>query len=144
MAANFRKIIYSGDINIEHGGMFYRLDTWGKDGYQDILRVVPASDAGCAENCFWIEHLVVNLKEGLEHRRALEASGLNESPDNPPEAEIEAYVGYGLYEQYTSSLFQFGFKQSEYGEPIKVAKSHILRGNTDLRRFALRKFREHC
>lgn len=144
MAANLLAINYFGDINIEHGGIFYRLDTWAKWGYQDVLRVVPASDAGCADNCYWIDHLVVNKPNDEQLASIFKSCGLDPELGTPADMVIESCMSYGHYEQHSSEIYQIGFKQSEYGEHIDVCKDHILRGNTDLRRFALRKFREYC
>ena len=49
---------YSGDVNVEYGGMFYRLDTW-IDGYVDVVRVVSCTDAGGPDNMWWVETLSV-------------------------------------------------------------------------------------
>lgn len=51
---------YSGDVNIEHGGMFYNLATW-EDGYVECWRCQPCSDAGGPDNMYWIEHLSVSV-----------------------------------------------------------------------------------
>lgn len=47
---------YNGDVNIEHGGFFYDLSTF-EQGYVDVVRVVPCSDAGGPDNYFWLQKL---------------------------------------------------------------------------------------
>lgn len=49
---------YNGDPDIECGGFFYRVDTID-EGYADVVRVTPCSDAGGPDNCFWVERLVI-------------------------------------------------------------------------------------
>lgn len=51
---------YSGDVNIEHGGMFYNLSTFG-EGYVSVVRCQPCTDAGGPDNCFWVEQLTANV-----------------------------------------------------------------------------------
>lgn len=48
-----RKWHYSGDINIEHGGVFYTLENL-KYGFFDAVSVQPCSDAGAQGNAWWI------------------------------------------------------------------------------------------
>lgn len=59
-----RHWFYSGDVNIEHGGHFYNLDPF-EDGWVDVVRLQPCSDAGGPDNCYWIEHLSVIIHEPL-------------------------------------------------------------------------------
>ena len=49
---------YFGDVNIEHGGVFYTLKGY-RDGYVSAVRVTACSDAGGPDNCFWMEHLTL-------------------------------------------------------------------------------------
>lgn len=57
---------YSGDINIEHSGMFYNLATF-EGGHVECWRLQPCSDAGGPDNCYWIEHLVVIIHDGWKN-----------------------------------------------------------------------------
>ena len=61
-----RHWFYSGDINIEHGGVFYNLDPF-EDGYVDAVRLQPCSAAGGPDNCYWIEHLSISIHDGWKH-----------------------------------------------------------------------------
>lgn len=61
-----RRWFYSGDISIEHGGVFYNLGPF-EDGYVDAVRLQPCSDAGGPDNVFWIEHLTVIIHDGWKH-----------------------------------------------------------------------------
>lgn len=51
---------YQGDVNIEHGGMYYCLDGFDQ-GYAECVRVTPCSNAGGPDNTFWIEQLTVDI-----------------------------------------------------------------------------------
>jgi hypothetical protein len=55
---------YSGDVNIEHGGMFYSLANF-EFGYVDAVRVTPCSDAGGPDNVFWVEQLTINVGDAM-------------------------------------------------------------------------------
>lgn len=57
---------YLGDINIEHGGMFYNLATF-EDGHVECWRLQPCSDAGGPDNVYWIEKLSVIIHEPLDN-----------------------------------------------------------------------------
>lgn len=57
---------YSGDVNIEHGGAFYNLATF-EEGYVECWRLQPCSDAGGPDNCYWIEHLSINIHDHWQH-----------------------------------------------------------------------------
>lgn len=54
---------YRGDKNIEHGGVFYNLDSF-EDGWVDVFRLQPCSDAGGPGNCYWYEVLSVIIHDG--------------------------------------------------------------------------------
>lgn len=60
---------YSGDVNAEHGGMFYSVANL-QYRYADVYRITPCSDAGGPDNLFWIESLTVNLPDRAELRSA--------------------------------------------------------------------------
>jgi hypothetical protein len=53
---------YSGDVNIEHGGMFMQLHEWA-NGFVNVVRVQPCSDAGGPDNMWWVESLSILLPD---------------------------------------------------------------------------------
>jgi hypothetical protein len=130
------RIFYMGDRNIENGGYFYTLENM-KWGYADVVRVTPCSDAGAADNCYWVESLTVNIREKPEElKRVLDTCGITELPKTAARKHmlIDAHIAYGAYDTNKSEVVQVGAKQSEFGEPIHANK--VIRGNASLYRYA--------
>lgn len=150
-----RFFFYSGDINIEHGGFFYALDTW-KDGYVDVVRVTPASDAGGPDNVFWIDVLTVNIPKGEKLKEALESCGWLSGDQGVmynkmtlakrKHVIVESCVMTGVYDQHSSQMIRIGppdpfhvkSKDKEWDAPIKY------RANVSLRNLAREKCRTDC
>lgn len=84
------EILYHGDLNPEHGGYFYTLSD-AEYGYASVVRITPCSDAGLAENEFWIERLNVNFPgDEIEEAEVLSVIGLTL-------ADVEAQRGTDEY-----------------------------------------------
>lgn len=66
---------YTGDVNLEHGGVFIDMSTWD-DGYCSAVRVTDL-DSGCGfTGAILIEHVVINGTDDPERiRKALECVG---------------------------------------------------------------------
>lgn len=139
---------YSGDINIEHGGVLYSLAN-AKYDYADAVRVTPVSDAGGPANQFWVETIVVNLPtdpDGIE--RVLGCIGLTTEEYKTLtrarrlHALVDACICYGKYDQDKSEVVQVGVKVDPFWsaehhagfDPVKV--DVVLRGNASLKRYA--------
>ena len=139
---------YSGDVNLEQGGVFYNLAGWS-NGYADAVRVTPCSDGGGQDNAFWVEALTVIIPESELDRRwgdVLRSCGWVELPGDTlaqrKSAFVEAAVGYGLYDpancypESQSEVVQIGVVADHCGLRSEVVKpTVILRGNASLRRF---------
>lgn len=123
-----RNINYFGDINIEYGGTYYDPETL------DAVRVTPCSDAGAADNCYWVEELTIIIPQDTASVLAC-AGYTQEQIAEHPNLLIEACLCYGSYDQHSCVVVQIGYKQSEYGEPIKA--DVIKRANASLRKYAL-------
>ena len=135
------KWYYSGDINLEYGGLFYRLDNI-KWGYADALRVTPCSDAGGQDNAYWIEELTVNLPDDKRHpeRREdiLASCGIDTLPKGRAGLHmlVDACVGYGSYDIEQSDVVQIGKAPDVVGTRCDIVRpTVILRGNASLRRY---------
>ena len=136
---------YTGDLNIEHGGAFYSLENWDW-GYAEYVRCTPCSDAGAADNCYWVDKGTVNFNfdkpEWVEDKfkSALDCCGMiieewrNLSEAAQHHTAFECLLSYGAYEKEDEILVELG--QYWYGEKIAGAKK--LRGNTDLRKYVRR------
>lgn len=136
-----RRFFYSGDVSIEHGGMFYCLDSW-QWGYVDALRVVPVSDAGGPDNVFWLEKLTINLRTGAELDSILQTSGWTRE-DIPKGAAsrhflVQAHVSYGAYDCESVATARIGpacpYSSHRECPPI----THYLRASVDLHKLARR------
>lgn len=148
-----RRFFYNGDINIEHGGYFYALDTW-KWGYVDVVRVTPCSDVGGPDNVFWIETLTVNIPEGEKLKSALETCGWLSGKQGTEYNEmtlaqrrhviVDACVSYGHYDQHSSEMIRIGppdpFHRRSNDPEWDAPKKY--RANTSLERLAREKYRE--
>lgn len=136
-----RRFFYSGDRSIEHGGMFYCLDTW-QWGYVDALRVVPVSDAGGPDNVFWTEELTINIRTGADLDSILQTSGWTRE-DIPRGAQgrhwlVSAHASYGAYDVQSVATVRIGpacpFSSQRECPPI----THYLRASVDLFKLARR------
>jgi hypothetical protein len=119
------KIQYHGDINPENGGYFYSLKDVSH-GYASVVRIDPGSDAGLAENEFWIECLTVNFPESdKEKSELLAVIGLTlaevqaeEGTDTYYATIINACLAYGRYDKDSSESVRIGGRDA-------YAKAHM-------------------
>jgi len=109
------QFFWSGDINPENGGHFYRLD--GVEyGYASGVIITPCSDAGGPDNLFWVTPITVNLRTGEELEKILftvgaSTSAMIESGMNARarlHAAIDAHISYGVYDQGCCACVQVG------------------------------------
>lgn len=131
-----KRIFYSGDVNIEHGGYFYDFTGW-QWGYVDVTRVQPCSDAGGPDNQFWVESLTVNVRKGAALEEVLSCCGL--TIDTLPKgaarrhALVDCHLAYVTYDQEWSEAVQVGAVAEPCGsgfDPVRIDKK--LRGNASL------------
>lgn len=147
------RLHYSGDINIEYGGMFYTLKDW-KWGYVNVVRVTPCSDAGGPDNCFWVDRLTVNIREGEKLRPIIETMGHVGNPEWHDKGMtpaqwchylVDAHVAYGAYDTDSSTMVRIGKPDPFYsGREGEFVPDIILRGNTSLRNYVRGIALEHC
>ena len=140
---------YFGDVNIEHGGVFYTLKDY-RDGYVSAVRVTPCSDAGGPDNCFWVDRLTVNL-DPSERTEALAC--INMTPDvwrklRPTQRRhvwIDAALAYGFYDQEYSEMIRIGKPDPFWRDNgDRYEPSKVLRAGSSLERYARAAAREHC
>lgn len=84
---------YSGDINIEYGGIFFDASTWKEEGYATALRITDLDSACGFTGGILIERSSINRPDDLEP--ALSCCGLENEENVPEEMEIEACMYYG-------------------------------------------------
>lgn len=132
-----KRVFYTGDVNAEYGGLFYTLADFAH-GYANAVRIQPCSDAGAADNCYWVEQLSVHFpSDPAELASAFDCCGIDPAELNEAQrmlATVEACVSYGHYEIDSSECVQIGARQSDSGEPIHA--DTILRAHADIGRYA--------
>lgn len=89
---------YTGDVNLEYGGAFIDLTTWG-DGYCSAVRVTDL-DSGCGfRGAVLIEHVVIlGTTEPERLRRAMRSCGCSARGMDKRSARLmlaEALMCYG-------------------------------------------------
>ena len=126
---------YSGDISLEHGGMFWRED--GADDYVCAVEVTPCSDAGGPDNLFWVTVGSIYIPgDAAERKSALDCIGVDS--DKPSRWElVEAFRAYHGIEAdcYGSHVVQIGKPQAASRDFGRVEATDQLRGNASLKRF---------
>ncbi len=103
-ASDFGRYVYSGDVNVEHGGVWIDLSTWS-DGYVDAVRVSDI-DGGCGfTGAVLIEHITINGTDDPKRlREALHSCGYDgylQGCHNKTIARhmlAEALMQYGYYD----------------------------------------------
>lgn len=148
--------VYSGDVNLEYGGVFYKIDPadWDRYDYCTAVRVDPCSDAGGPDNCWWVEELTVTRPKGDKLKDVLSVDSYSLTEDGnhvkvgddviniytPQGRRIiaECCVAYGLYDKDRGITIQIGAKQSDCKE--KVTPDEILRGNSKLENYVKREW----
>ena len=134
---------YCGDVNIEHGGYFWKED--GADDYVLCVRVTPCSDAGGPGNMFWIEQGSVYLPaDEAKRKSALSCCGWD-NVDKPSRATlVDAFMAYQGIEPdcYAgSTTVRIGPKQEcrfEWNPKMEIDVQ--LRGNASLERYVRKEF----
>jgi hypothetical protein len=132
---------YCGDINIEHGGYFWRED--GADDYVLCVRVTPCSDAGGPDNMFWIEHGSIYLPDDAEKRkRALDCCGWIDDAATTTRAQlVDAFLAYYGSDTDAQTVVRVGPKQDgrrEWNDETQPDK--VLRSNASLENYVRNNF----
>lgn len=145
---------YSGDMNLEYGGLFWRED--GADDYVLAVKVTPCSDAGGPDNLFHIEHGSIYLGTDVKrHKSALDCCGYKLADDGTmtdgaggtftkKQARarlVEAMDAYCGLDNRTEHVVQIGKAEPEDGRGgWSPEPDTILRGNAKLRNFVREEF----
>lgn len=153
------RLHYSGDRNIEYGGVFYSLKTW-KWGYVNAVRVTPCSDAGGPDNCFWVERLTVNIRtmapelDNILNTCGYSLQGFKDQKLTRAQIRhlmVDAHIAYGAYDIDSSMTVKHGKDSDPYRRPGWDAEGFknpdvtlTLRGNASLRRYVRDIALEHC
>jgi hypothetical protein len=145
------KIQYHGDINPEYGGYFYSLKDVAS-GYASVVRIDPCSDAGLAENEFWIECLTVNFPESDEEKsEVLAVIGLTlaevekeKGTDAYYATIINACLAYGRYDNDSSESVRIGARDAYAENHLKESDiTKRLQHNAKIGNYARKVAREY-
>ena len=137
-----KRYTYRGDGNPECGG--YLVNTSGAQwGYAEVTRITPCSDAGGPDNCFWVENLTVNLREGAALDSVLSTCGqdVESLPKQPAQrlaVVIDCHVAYGAYDKESGALVRIGKPDPFHrdSEAREWQPEVQLRGNASILRYA--------
>lgn len=146
---------YSGDMNLEHGGFFWKV-TPGDD-FAEAVEVIPHSDVGGPDCMWWVHKGSIYLPEDMDKRRsALACCGYSLTDTGDVEDGtgtvysldtldgmtllVDAFNAYhGIERDHVDTVVQIG-KLTDY-DPDPVAEPDvILRGNAKLRNYVRRAF----
>lgn len=145
---------YSGDINIEHGGMFWRED--GAEDYVLAVRVTPCSDAGGPNNLYDIETGSIYLPpEPAKVASAVSCVGytINANGDLETGREVlkkgsreyrwlivEAFCAYAGIDRDIETVVRIGPKEDVAFYGWNPEPDTILRSNAKLANYVRREF----
>lgn len=136
---------YSGDVNLEEGGFYWKEDD--ADDYVIAVRVTPCTDAGGPANLFWIESGSIYLGDKAKQDSSLSVIGVE-----PGEATrrdyVEAALAYGGIERDSYNgqvVVQIGKVQEiidswQFGTSKAYTPDVQLRGNASLARYVRAEF----
>lgn len=104
---------FNGDVNLEHGGTFINLDTFG-DGYCDAV-VVTDLDSGCGfTGAVMVEHVVINGTDDAKRiREALRSCGYHMDFKAMRERMSPAEIKQCLRHMIADSLCSYGHKDPD-------------------------------
>jgi len=134
---------YSGDVNLEYGGLFVNLDDW-KYEYSNCLRVTDL-DSGCGfDGAVMVEHITVfgwDDKTQVENAKA--CYGWDKIPGNTSDSRklaiIESMQAYGYYDTVNDFMGEHRWiiqTDSDYAMEFDGWKAdHLLPDNLSLLEF---------
>lgn len=131
---------YLGDINLEHGGFFWRED--GAEDYVLAVVVTPCSDAGGADNLFHIEEGSIYIPSDPKRlQSALDVIGVPLADANRRDI-VEALRAYGGIERDNENVVRIGPEEEQWsrGGGWNPEPDTILRGNAKLANYVRREY----
>lgn len=132
---------YSGDTNLEYGGLFWQWD--GGPDYVAAIRVAPVSDSGGPDNVYEITRGSIYMPQDADNARALDVVG--HTIVGPPElmtlvAAWEAYHGMDLDSYGGRAVVRIGKAEDANPNGWNPAPDVILPGNARLKNYVEREF----
>ena len=132
---------YSGDINLQEGGFFWREDD--AEDYVLAVRVTPCSDAGGPDNLFHIESGSIYLPpEPAKRKSALDCIGADIATANRDEI-IYAFMAYAGLDGQNQTVVRIGPPDpffNDRGGAWNPTPDTILRANRSLDRYVRAEF----
>lgn len=130
---------YIGDINLEHGGFFWKED--GANDYVLAVDVIPCSDAGGPDNKFVIEvgSIYLPINDAVRMQSALDTIG--ETIESASRADIVyAFKAYHGLDDRAEYCVQIGKNEDETSIGWNPEPDRILRSNAKLKNYVKREF----
>lgn len=125
---------YSGDINLEYGGFFWRTDEFCTY-YVEAIEVTPCSDAGGPDNKFHITTGTIYMPD--DEPAPLDIIGVDPA-DATLRDKVEAWRAYHGIETDSQTVVRIG--KDEESDGWNPEPDTILRGNASLARYVVREF----
>ena len=85
---------YSGDMNVEHGGLFFDTENWQADGYATAIRITDLGSACGFEGAVLIECITVLKPSDI----GWASSFIGWEGEADSRVEIDACMAYGHYD----------------------------------------------
>jgi hypothetical protein len=136
---------YCGDINLEHGGFYWKED--GASDYVLAVRVTPCSDAGGPDNMFWIEDGSIYLSDDpAQHKQALAYCGYDSQPKPLTKVQrraqlVESMLAYAGMDHDPSTIVSVGKPEPgrcEWND--KTVPDVVLRANASLANYVRKNY----
>lgn len=130
------KWTYLGDINVEHGGYWFKPGVW--EDIVDVIEVIPDTDMGGADNVFHISCGIVHInKENFIRDRVLKNLGwLGTVEEAPFQTLVEAFKNYYGVEAEGQETIRIG-NIDPLTQPATVKEDWIfqIRGTNKLKNY---------
>jgi len=129
---------YNGDMNLENGGYFWRMNN-PDDDYADIVDVVSESEMGGPDNIFLIEVGTVYFNPKTR-KSALDCCGYADDETLTTSLLIDAYKAYGGVEGDYSVVIQIGKDDPHRPRDSNFPDIEQIQGNWKLENYVKREF----
>lgn len=133
------KWVYVGDVNLEHGGFFWKHER-PNDDYVEIVEIIPDSDMGGADNVFHVYVGSLYLDVSLDEMKAAFKCVGDATQQDFPELvyALKAYMGFDVSEMHSIRIGKIDPITNDATVPeIDIWQ---IRGNTKLKNYVKNNF----
>lgn len=131
---------YRGDVNLRHGGMYWREDRM--EDHVFVAEVIPCSDAGGPDNLFHVRLGHLHIREDRDSReKALALIGVSSPEEATREELVVAFHGYHELNADEALVVRIGKTDPLWsGRGESPAPDVVLRSGTSLRKWMTREY----